>query len=163
MKPNDVQMDALGSALDGRMLANFEEKVVRITESGCWIWTGSTNNMGYGIFTIRRSPFQWKPLAHRFSWMVHKGPIPPNKYLCHTCDVPACCNPEHLFIGDSKTNVQDMYRKGRNRHWSAAKTHCKHGHAYTEESTRHSERYGRICKTCQMMHMRALRADRRLS
>ena len=31
------------------------------------------------------------------------------------CDVPLCCNPHHLFIGDQRINMQDRYAKGRVR------------------------------------------------
>jgi hypothetical protein len=34
--------------------------------------------------------------------------------MCHKCDNPLCINPEHLFVGTRKDNVDDCINKGRN-------------------------------------------------
>jgi hypothetical protein len=76
----------------------------------CWLWTGARFLSGYGMI--------WKEgkqaLAHRVAYELAKGPIGPGLYVCHTCDVPSCVNPKHLWLGTREDNWADMRRKGRN-------------------------------------------------
>lgn len=87
----------------------FEAKFERITESGCWIWTGAIfPARGYGAFAGNG-----EQLAHRFAWSLYVGPIPAGKHVLHRCDVPACVNPGHLFLGDQRSNMADKVAKRR--------------------------------------------------
>lgn len=79
--------------------------------SGCWLWVGSVNSWGYGRLGENRRERQ----AHRLSFTVRHGAIPRGVSVLHRCDVPACVNPDHLFLGTLSDNVQDCIKKGRHR------------------------------------------------
>ncbi len=67
----------------------------------CWLWTGSTNQCGYGFFGIGGSGN--KTVAHKVHWVI-----------IAKCDMPSCVRLEHLFVGTHADNIQDMMAKGRN-------------------------------------------------
>lgn len=83
-----------------------------IPESGCWIFMGALNEAGYGIVGLGGRG-AGNDRAHRITYRHFVGETPKGMYVCHRCDVPSCCNPDHLFLGTSKDNNHDMRRKGR--------------------------------------------------
>ena len=51
----------------------------------------------------------------RYVWEQKFRPIPEGMLVLHKCDNHACINPDHLFLGTQKDNMQDMVKKGRDR------------------------------------------------
>ena len=75
----------------------------------CILWNGGKDRFGYGYFYFPKQCAR----AHRAAWVLFVGEIPSGECVLHKCDVPACVNPDHLFIGSRRDNVDDMIRKGR--------------------------------------------------
>lgn len=82
---------------------------VDIDKQGCWIWRGSPQTNGYGQIKIAGRSM----VAHRVSWIAHRGAIPEGLGVLHRCDVRRCCNPAHLFLGTAADNMRDAGSKGR--------------------------------------------------
>lgn len=131
-----------GPFLDTPM-KRFHAKV-EVADTGCWVWTGGTDGENrYGGFydsTTKRVA-----RAHRWRWEQEHGPVPEGLELDHLCRTTLCVNPEHLEPVDHRTNL----RRGE---WGAGvnyrKTHCKHGHEFTEENTGRTPAGHRFCRTC---------------
>jgi len=83
-------------------------------KNGCWEWQGLLNPSGYGETTCHEN--NKKEHAHRVSYRIFKGEIPEEIYVCHKCDNRKCINPDHLFLGTAKDNMQDAKNKGRLDH-----------------------------------------------
>jgi len=88
----------------------FREQL-RPTDRGCLEWQRTRNYAGYGRV---RDGAKWA-MAHRVAFRLSSGPIPKGAIICHHCDNPPCCNPEHLYAGTHQSNARDAQRRERHR------------------------------------------------
>jgi hypothetical protein len=89
----------------------FEELYYPVPECGCWLWERGVNSSGYGSLSVGDKT----EMAHRVSYELYVGPIPPGLSVLHKCDTRSCVNPDHLFLGTRSDNNLDMSVKGRGR------------------------------------------------
>lgn len=120
-----------------------------IYSNDCWLWDGQTSGSGYGFFYRNKKYIQ----AHRFSYEYFVGRLG-KSICCHHCDNPLCVNPFHLFAGTVQDNNID--RENKKRGFNSRKTHCKHGHEFTDENT-YVNKGKRACRQCNANTKRGVR------
>lgn len=87
-----------------------------VSEQGdCWIWGGALDRDGYGRIGLPGGHSKYIR-SHRFSWLIHYGPIPTQMCVLHRCDNPSCVRPDHLWLGTTADNQTDMMAKRRSTH-----------------------------------------------
>lgn len=91
---------------------------IRVDKKGlddCWEWTGPCKAGSVkGKSFYGHLHFRGKVIgAHRLAWILTHGPIPKGLEVCHKCDNPGCCNPNHLWLGTHLENIRDRDSKGR--------------------------------------------------
>ena len=91
-------------------LERFEAKYVVDPNSGCWLWTGTVDHDGYGRLRVSGRMARAHRLAHEHFSGALDGAL-----VLHRCDVPACVNPAHLFVGTKSDNALDSVLKGRHQ------------------------------------------------
>jgi hypothetical protein len=81
-----------------------------VVRGECWEWTGARRPSGYEVVW---SPEERKNEGPHRVVMRCLGRDIEGKHVCHRCDNPPCCNPDHLFVGTAADNVHDCITKGR--------------------------------------------------
>lgn len=112
-----------------KRLGTIEERLLEYVNKTdtCWLWVGYKGHYGYGKITNEQGK---QVRAHRYMYEKYKGKIPEGMKILHKCDVTACVNPDHLFLGTQKDNVKDMMDKNRGgyksfhgeKHWASKLT-----------------------------------------
>lgn len=133
--------------IDVELLNILSLRSVADTATGCHIWHGTVSPAGRAYLTYRRRGIA----AARHLMIALYGELKTAQLVCHKCDNPLCVNPEHLYIGTSRENTQDMVTRKRGRYDlnpAIPKTHCVNGHAYTVENTYINSKGYSACRFC---------------
>lgn len=131
----------------------IDPRIQPIPETGCWIWTSTTDIKGY--CQVSREGGTKKTYAHRMVWERLRGPIPPGLHIDHMCRVRCCVNPDHLRVVTPAQNALENSVGFAARH--AAKTSCpKCGDAYTvmKPPTNGHRGKWRRCRRCANENVR---------
>lgn len=132
------------------IVAKLERLSMPEPNSGCWLWLGGVTRAGYGQISVRHNR-----AAHRVSYETFIGPIPAGLVIDHKCRTRSCINPLHLEPVTPTENTR--------RGWPVTKTHCKRGHALTEDNL-YSHLHGwRQCATCKRAHVARYKAAAKLA
>ena len=89
----------------------FFSKITK-APNGCWEFSIRDRD-GYGLFQLDGR--QWR--AHRYMKHITEGLSIEKPIVLHTCDNPACVNPNHLVNGTIQENNLDKVSKGRHKGW----------------------------------------------
>ena len=158
----DIMMYVRHTKIFGTVEERFWPRVDKRAENECWSWLAGTGAEGYGQLRVDGKS---KP-AHRVSYELNIGEIPDGWVVDHTCHndtdcVSACqhrkcVNPAHL---EAVTTAENKRRGNSSNSVNARKTHCKHGHEFTEDNTYRPEgKNSRQCKTCMYLSNKRRRA-----
>ncbi len=101
----------------GKRVVNLEawllERCYVDAETGCWNYLGPKGGHGSNLKIDGLALG-----APQIAAMVYLGHRPNGTMqvcVCHHCDNPLCCRPDHLFLGTQAENLGDMVAKGRSR------------------------------------------------
>lgn len=90
--------------------------------------------------------------VHRLVLEAFVGPCPPGYEGCHWDDDRSNNHLSNLRWDTSSANSMDLVRNGNHNH--ARKTHCKHGHEFTEQNTGIRPNGVRWCRACHLRRCR---------
>lgn len=165
--------------LDTASRAKYKTRLAARAEpqGDCLVWTGALTKAGYGRLYVPRSGVG--NYTHRLSWILTYGAhpcipdavLPGDVHVCHRCDNPPCIRPEHLFLGNPKSNMADREAKGRGAHGPNAPhgpgkhrrylaAECRNGHPFDTDNSHFSPSGYRRCRTCLRIQRAALYAQR---
>lgn len=131
---------------DERTYKSLIKKINVGKKDECWTWNASKNiRDGRPMFWFNN---QWTRAARAVMYFK-QGYLTEGMHICHdpvVCNNKWCINPFHLREDTPSENIYDLVRT--NAHNNARKTHCPHGHEYTEDNI-YRNKNKRFCLTCK--------------
>lgn len=121
----------------GRILSLHTNKILK----------GIVSADGYLAVGLAREGKQKRERIHRLVLTAFVGPCPAGHESRHLDNVITNNALANLAWGTRSENMMDIVRAGRHR--NAQKTHCKHGHEYTDDNTYRYPDGRRSCLTCR--------------
>lgn len=112
-----------------------------IDTSGCLLWTGYTDQHGYGRISINGKQMR----VFRVMYELFVGPIPNGLEPDHLCRVRRCAAPAHLEL---VTHRENGLRGIGPTAVNARKYYCDSGHEFTPENTYIRPNGNRDCRAC---------------
>ena len=144
--------EALAAVMGDDGLARFWAKVHKGVD--CWLWLGACSSNGYGAAFAGKRQIG----AHRVSYELANGPIPPGLVIDHLCRVRRCVNPAHLEAVPQRVNLA----RGENHvAENMTKAACHNGHAFDARNTYITPKGNRQCRRCVADAMARWRERRR--
>lgn len=128
----------------------FVSKVQKSPDpDGCWIWTGYTNDSGYGIFTFGGRAQRTRVRAHVWHYEHVIGPLQPKIELHHRliCLNKRCVRIDHL------EPLTEFEHKSLHGFMQTRPIVCVNGHSYVGDNigtcVRSNGKVQRYCKQCK--------------
>lgn len=91
-------------------LQTFWNRIVKT--DACWYWQGCVSGNNRGSFTIDGRRYVPTEVMLMLHGQFRQGGL----MILHTCDNPACVNPDHLYWGTQFDNMRD--RSERHPGWA---------------------------------------------
>lgn len=87
-------------------------KAKTIYQGNCWLFTGKKVGMGYGCIWYKGKMTRINRLICHLYHGANLDILWWTANHKNECEYKNCWNPEHIYVGDMKSNVMDSIRKG---------------------------------------------------
>lgn len=111
---------------------------------GCWLWTGTLGNGGYGKFN--------GTVAHRTAYQLSGRELHDGLTLDHLCRVKHCVNPAHMEEVTLAENLRRAF---------VLTDACRAGHPFDTPNARYVRGGQRACRECDRRNARTYKARKR--